>query len=228
MNRACRRWGLSLLSLLVASLIGCGSDETAAELGHGDLATTDSDAADGHVVEERVDANVTNDVSSSTMDAPALPTDDASSTPDAPSGIDRMSTDGGAGDSGPDPGLDSRSDVNGDVGSLEASTDSGDAKSETGDGGNVGIIVNVCPEILAYSASPPTVTVGGDVHLTSVAHDDNGDVLSFQWTATQGTFTDASAANTTFHCAAVGKATLTLVVSDGKCDDAIDQDIQCN
>jgi hypothetical protein len=60
------------------------------------------------------------------------------------------------------------------------------------------------------------------------ATDGNGDTLVFHWTANQGTFVDANAANTTFHCSMAGTAILSLSVSDGKCDDGFDAAIQCN
>src|SRR5262249_37846328 len=126
----------------------------------------------------------------------------------------------------PDAGVDSPSEGGNDATSPDATADSPDTKSDTSPGAtpgsadanadgaeggdtcwNFGFIANVCPEILAYSASPPTVTVGADVHLTSLAHDDNNDPLTFQWSATQGTFTDANAANTTYRCATQGMAT---------------------
>jgi hypothetical protein len=85
--------------------------------------------------------------------------------------------------------------------------------------GSVGIngTTNVCPLIDAVSASPDEVAVGDTVSLTSAAHDpDNGpSPLSFQWMATSGTFSDPSAPNPRFMCAAVGIATVTLTVSDG-------------
>jgi hypothetical protein len=76
---------------------------------------------------------------------------------------------------------------------------------------------NVCPSIDSISAMPNQVTVGSSLALTGAAHDpDSGpSPLSFQWTATSGTFSDAGTASPLFTCTAVGTATLTLTVSDG-------------
>jgi hypothetical protein len=81
----------------------------------------------------------------------------------------------------------------------------------------VGANTNICPVVDGISASPSEVLVGGSMGLTSTAHDpDNGpQPLTYQWTATSGTFSSATAANPTFTCTAPGTATITLTVSDG-------------
>ena len=88
--------------------------------------------------------------------------------------------------------------------------------STTGTAGITGD-ANVCPVIDGLSASPSVIFVGGSLALTSSAHDaDNGpSPLSYQWTATSGTFSDPSTQNPRFTCAAAGPATVTLTVSDG-------------
>jgi PKD domain len=93
--------------------------------------------------------------------------------------------------------------------------------------GAIGIVINVCPQIQGYLVSPVDVVVGEAVHMTASATDDNGDILSFQWTANQGVFTAAGSPNTDFRCSTAGTATVTLIVSDGKCEDGIDQNILC-
>jgi len=220
MNRADWRLRFACIALPAGVLVGCGGGENAGEAGHGDLAAGTAEAGHPDAAGEKVGSMAPGDASPSAADTIGPTTLDAVSNLDS-AFVDRTSIDVGIEDSGPDTGTDSRGDVGGDAKS--------DTDDECGDAcGNIGITLNVCPEILAYSVSPPAVTVGADVHLTSSAHDDNGDVLTFQWSATQGTFIDANAANTTYRCATPGTATLTLIVWDGKCGDAIDQDIQCN
>jgi len=78
-------------------------------------------------------------------------------------------------------------------------------------------VVNSCPVIDDVSASPAEVAVGSSVALVTSAHD--GDAgpqpLGYHWSATSGTFSDASSPSPSFACGAVGSATLTLTVSDG-------------
>jgi len=77
--------------------------------------------------------------------------------------------------------------------------------------------LNICPEIDGLSASTGETLVGSSVTLTAVAHDTDGmpSPLSYAWSATGGTLSDASAQSPTFTCASPGAATLTLTVSDG-------------
>lgn len=86
----------------------------------------------------------------------------------------------------------------------------------TGAAGVIGS-ANVCPLIDSVSTSPSAVFVGGTIALSSAAHDpDMGpSPLSYQWTATSGSFDNAASQNPTFTCMAIGSATLTLTVSDG-------------
>ncbi len=77
--------------------------------------------------------------------------------------------------------------------------------------------VNICPQIDALSVSPSNVAVGSSVSLAGAAHDaDNGPAaLSYQWSASSGTLSNATVQSPTFTCTAAGVATLTLTVSDG-------------
>ncbi len=76
---------------------------------------------------------------------------------------------------------------------------------------------NICPTIQAISANPGEVLGGSSTSITSMAVDpDNGpSPLSYHWTATSGSFSDATSPNPTYTCTTSGLATLTLVVSDG-------------
>ena len=77
--------------------------------------------------------------------------------------------------------------------------------------------VNVCPQVDGITVSPSQVSVGASVSLSSAAHDsDNGPAaLTYQWTASAGTLSSATAQNPSFTCTAAGIASLTLTVSDG-------------
>jgi phospholipase C len=77
--------------------------------------------------------------------------------------------------------------------------------------------INVCPNITSISANPDEVLTGSSIAVSSSAVDvDSAPApLSTHWTATTGTFSDATSANPTFTCTVPGVATLTLTVSDG-------------
>lgn len=75
---------------------------------------------------------------------------------------------------------------------------------------------NFPPTIASVSAAPSAVPVDGIVALNVVASDPNGDVLTYAWTATGGTFTDAAAATTVWTApSAAGEYEITIAVSDG-------------
>jgi hypothetical protein len=81
----------------------------------------------------------------------------------------------------------------------------------------VGGELNICPTIDAVGATPAEVQVGGTIALSASAHDsDSGpNPLSFAWTSSAGSFSDAAAQNPTFQCVTPGTVTLHLTVSDG-------------
>jgi len=94
--------------------------------------------------------------------------------------------------------------------------------------------LNICPTIDSLSANPSEVQVGGTVALSALAHDSDAgpSALSFAWTTTAGTFSDASAQNPTFTCTTPGTATVTLNVGDGDpaatCADKLTAQITCS
>ncbi len=94
--------------------------------------------------------------------------------------------------------------------------------------------VNVCPVIDGISANPSQVNVGSNIGLSGAAHDsDNGPAaLSYHWSATSGTFSDATLQNPTFTCTAAGPSTITLVASDGDssagCADTLTTIVTCS
>jgi len=74
-----------------------------------------------------------------------------------------------------------------------------------------------CPEVHSLTVAPeqavfPDGTISAGV---SVTETDATQQLSYSWTATAGTFSDASAASTTYTCGTVGPQTLTLTVTEG-------------
>jgi hypothetical protein len=77
--------------------------------------------------------------------------------------------------------------------------------------------LNVCPVADGLSANPADVAVGFPVALAIAAHDpDNGpSPVSYNWTATSGSFSSATSPTPTFVCTMPGPVTLTATVSDG-------------
>ena len=75
---------------------------------------------------------------------------------------------------------------------------------------------NAVPVIDSLVASASAVAPGGSLTLKATAHDPNpGDVLTYAWTATAGTFGSASSAETSWRApTATGPVTLTLTVTD--------------
>lgn len=77
---------------------------------------------------------------------------------------------------------------------------------------------NEAPLIDSVVASTTAVRTGDSLSLTSMAHDPNpGDTLTYGWSATGGTFSAPTAANTTWTApATLGVQTLTLTVTDSQ------------
>jgi hypothetical protein len=97
---------------------------------------------------------------------------------------------------------------------------------------NGSVIVNghldICPRLTSFTAGPRTLPVGQAAALSAAATDpDPGDVITFAWTATSGTFDNAAGSKTTFTCASPGVATVSAAVSDGSCSDVATFDITC-
>jgi len=72
-----------------------------------------------------------------------------------------------------------------------------------------------CPELVSYAVSPLAVAVGGviDVAATAADIDSTDDATpTFRWTATAGTFANATSATTQYTCATAGLQTLTVTV----------------
>ncbi|HEY3594505.1 MAG TPA: hypothetical protein VGL13_11545, partial [Polyangiaceae bacterium] len=80
--------------------------------------------------------------------------------------------------------------------------------------------LNLCPTVDGVGVNPAEAQVGGSVALSASAHDSDSapSALTYAWTASSGTLSNASAANPTFTCTTAGLATLSLTVSDGDPD----------
>ena len=94
--------------------------------------------------------------------------------------------------------------------------------------------LNVCPVVDGVSANPSEVLLGSSVALSVSAHDaDSGpSALAYHWSASSGTFSDASSATPSFKCVAPGSVTLTVTASDGdpapSCADSSAVQIKCS
>ena len=94
--------------------------------------------------------------------------------------------------------------------------------------------LNVCPVADGINAGSNDLLVGASATLSALAHDSDAApaALSYQWTASSGTLSDARAQNPTFTCSAPGTATLTFTVSDGDtssgCADTLSTTVNCS
>jgi hypothetical protein len=73
-----------------------------------------------------------------------------------------------------------------------------------------------CPALTSWSISPQqTAANGGTIDVSATASDpDVGDTLTYNWSATAGTFASNTMSSTTYTCGAAGTETLSLAVSD--------------
>ncbi|HEX3772106.1 MAG TPA: alkaline phosphatase family protein [Polyangiaceae bacterium] len=76
-----------------------------------------------------------------------------------------------------------------------------------------------CATAGSVSASPSEVNVGGTVALSATATAPDPTSVTFAWSASSGTFDNASSATPNFTCAAAGLATITVAVGDGALPD---------
>jgi len=95
-------------------------------------------------------------------------------------------------------------------------------------------VLNVCPVVDGISITPSELVIGASVVVNATAHDSDAapSSLSYQWTASSGTLSSATAQNPTFTCTAAGAATLTLRLSDGDatadCADTATATVTCS
>lgn len=84
------------------------------------------------------------------------------------------------------------------------------------DDGSVEVEVdfNVCPVIDSIIVTGLIQTVGEDISLAAFASDADGDAVTYEWTASVGSVTDADQSNAVYTCIAAGDVVLTLSVKD--------------
>jgi hypothetical protein len=77
--------------------------------------------------------------------------------------------------------------------------------------------INVCPTLQGISALPAKLAVGGtsSIGLAATDVDNAPSALTYSWTASGGTLTNANTANPTLLCTSAGTVTLNVTVSDG-------------
>jgi hypothetical protein len=81
---------------------------------------------------------------------------------------------------------------------------------------------NVCADLAQVVVSPLQTSVGNDIEVESVAVDEEGDPIAWQWTASAGSFGDPNAPSTTYTCEQVGNAEITIEVSDDGFEACVD------
>ena len=93
---------------------------------------------------------------------------------------------------------------------------------------------NLCPVLHSTFVLPEAVATGGTADVEVVAGDSapgdpEGGALTYSWSATSGSFADATANATQYTCDADGTQTLTVVVSDGDptCDLTVTLEVVC-
>jgi len=107
-------------------------------------------------------------------------------------------------------------------------------ESVSGGSASVTDTTNVCPVVDGVAAAPTAAASGGSIALTATAHDkdDGPSPLAYQWTATAGTFSDATASSPTFVCpttTVTTTVTITLTITDGGpgCSDSMPLTVSC-
>jgi hypothetical protein len=77
------------------------------------------------------------------------------------------------------------------------------------------IVSDSCPVISNFLVAPKQTSVGAAIDVGGHAADpDTGDVLTYSWTATAGSFTDPTAASTQYICSTAGMQVITFTVDD--------------
>jgi hypothetical protein len=111
--------------------------------------------------------------------------------------------------------------------SNASSASSGDASEKDGSADDSGITVTVypCPTIVALSAAPSSIDADGAAQVTVATMVPDGGALL--WTASSGSFADASATATVYWCAMPGSATLTATVTYELCNASQSVAVEC-
>lgn len=73
---------------------------------------------------------------------------------------------------------------------------------------------NICAQLAKTIVAPLATSVGSSIDVSAQAADAEGDDIEYAWTATAGSFADASAAATTYACDVEGTQSVRVTVSD--------------
>jgi hypothetical protein len=106
-------------------------------------------------------------------------------------------------------------------------TPCGDGRSCDGSGN---CKINTCAEVRLVVVSPLQTSVGNDINLSAMGHDEDDDPIAYLWTGTGGSIANPNAASTTYTCGEVGEQTITITISDDDfehCTDAVDVPVTC-
>jgi len=96
---------------------------------------------------------------------------------------------------------------------------------ESDDGQTCG--ANTCPIISSYSVNRSRAAAGQRIELRVAAGDDDGDDVSYRWTATLGRLVNPNTRNTSYTCSVAGLVTLTVRASDSVCDASATAVVEC-
>jgi hypothetical protein len=100
---------------------------------------------------------------------------------------------------------------------------------------SVGLVVERCPLLTSWSASPLQATAPGgaiDVAVEGANTNDGGPtVLTYAWSASAGSFDSPTVAATVYRCTTAGVQTLTAMVTDTNaktpCADVVSMTVTC-
>ncbi|HET6417863.1 MAG TPA: hypothetical protein VFG22_16320 [Polyangiales bacterium] len=90
--------------------------------------------------------------------------------------------------------------------------------------------LNICAELEKVIVAPLQTASGYALEVSANASDEEGDPVDYSWTATGGSFGDASAAATVFTCGEASEEQITIEVSDDAfeyCADSWTIDVNC-
>jgi hypothetical protein len=85
---------------------------------------------------------------------------------------------------------------------------------------------NSCPSITSAVIAPAQTSVGATASVSATGADPDNDSLTYAW-APAANFASPTMAATTYTCTAAGLQTITLKISDGKCDATVPLQINC-
>ncbi|MEM9726934.1 MAG: hypothetical protein AAF997_00005, partial [Myxococcota bacterium] len=100
----------------------------------------------------------------------------------------------------------------------------------TSDAGGVRVEaeVNLCGELIKVVVSPLQTSIGNDIDLSAAAVDEDGDAVSYFWSASGGSIANPNSPNTTFTCGQVGQQFVRIQVSDAEhCVDEWTVPVRC-